>query len=320
MKKPRILITLGDFNGIGPEVTLKALQDNALTEQFVPVIVGAKRILTFYRNQLNLSVDMGKWEIVDCLEGESVPIKPGRISPEAGRASGKFLEKAVEWAKAGKGDAIVTAPIAKEALWMAGYSQFPGQTEFFAARFGVKRFAMVLIARRFRVAFVTTHHPIRQVADRITPRKIEDTILAVTGDLKKYFGIAPPRVAVSALNPHGGEHGRLGDEEETIIRPTLEVLRKKGVAVWGPFPADTLFANVDAKEFDAYVAMYHDQGMVAIKMYGFGSAVNFTAGLPVPRTSPDHGTAFDIAGRGIARAESMKEALRLAVQLAAQKS
>ena len=314
--KPEILITLGDFNGVGPEVTLKALSDPALRAQFKPILVGSRYVLDFYENLLNLRLDKGSYELVECLSEKPLPIVPGEISLEAGQASGKFLKKAVQLAKQGYGQAIVTAPVSKETLWMAGYEKFPGQTEFFAEEFGTKRFAMVLIAKKFRVGFVTTHHPIKDVAAKVSFEKIVDTSLAIAGDLKKYFGIKFPKLAVSALNPHGGEHGRLGHEEEKIIRPAIQYLKSQGNDVTGPFPADTLFTNVDAKAFDAYIAMYHDQGMVAIKMYGFGSAVNFTAGLPVPRTSPDHGTAFDIAGRGLANEKSMKEAIQLAVQLA----
>ncbi len=319
MKKPRILITLGDFNGIGPEVTLKALQDEVWREKYTPVLVGARQILDFYEARLGLRVEGSDWELVDALSKRELPIEPGKATQLTGWASGEMLKKAVELAKAGKGQAIVTAPVSKFAMWLAGYRKFPGQTEFLAEQFGVSEFAMVLIAKKFRVGFVTTHHSIRTVAEKVTFEKIVAVVHAISGDLKKYFGISSPKIAVAALNPHGGEQGELGDEEEKIIRPALRFLQEENVRVFGPFPADTLFTNVDAKDFDAYVAMYHDQGMVAVKMYGFGSAVNFTAGLPVPRTSPDHGTAYDIAGRGLARAESMKEAIRLAVQLASQK-
>ncbi len=319
MKKPRILITLGDYNGIGPEVTLKALGDTTLREKMTPVLIGSEQILDFYEKHLGLRMAGGDWELVDALGGTELPISPGVKAERAGWASGEMLKTAVALAKTGKGQAIVTAPVSKYALWLAGYQEFPGQTEFLAEQFGVSQFAMVLIAKKFRVGFVTTHHPIRTVAQKVTFEKIVGVVRAISGDLKKYFGISSPKIAVAALNPHGGEQGKLGDEEEKIIRPAVAFLQKENRRVLGPFPADTLFANADAKDFDAYVAMYHDQGMVAVKMYGFGSAVNFTAGLPVPRTSPDHGTAFDIAGRGVARAESMKEAIRLAVQLASQK-
>ncbi len=317
--KPRILITLGDFNGIGPEVTLKALLDETLLKEATPVLIGSSQIVKYYEKRLGLRISGTKVEIVECVQDEKLPIEPGKIVKKAGEMSARFLQCAVDCVKKNEGDAIVTAPISKEAFWLAGYRQFPGQTEFFATGFGAKRFAMVLISGKFRVCFATTHYPIREVASRLTTQKIIDTSLAVVQALQQFFGIKNPKIAISALNPHGGEHGKLGDEEGRIILPAIRQLSDQGIRAKGPFPADTLFTRIDEKDFDAYLAQYHDQGMIPIKMYGFGSAVNFTAGLPVPRTSPDHGTAFDIAGKGVASEKSMKEAIRLAVQLASKK-
>ena len=318
--KPRILITLGDFNGIGPEVTLKALSDETIVKEALPVLIGSEQIVDFYEKLLGLRISRSKVELVECVPDENLTIEMGKISKKAGEMSARFLQCAIDRVKKNGGDAIVTAPISKEALWMAGYRQFPGQTEFFATGFGARRFAMVLISGNFRVSFATTHYPIREVVSQLTEEKIVDTAMAVVHALQEFFGIKNPKIAVSALNPHGGEHGKLGDEEERIIRPAIKRLATMGVSAEGPFPADTLFTRIDEKGFDAYLAQYHDQGMIPIKMYGFGSAVNFTAGLPVPRTSPDHGTAFDIAGKGVANEQSMKEAIQLAVQLASNKS
>ncbi|GBD94122.1 4-hydroxythreonine-4-phosphate dehydrogenase 2 [bacterium BMS3Abin05] len=317
--KRKILITMGDFNGVGPEVTLKALQDKTLFGTLTPVLLGSRPILDFYAKRLKLENLLPKFEVIECAGEKELRIQPGQISEQAGKMSALFLKKAIELANRCESCAIVTAPISKEALWMAGYRQYPGQTEFLAQGFGVGRFAMVLLSGRFRVGFVTTHQPIREVASKISIDIIIDKVFAVVNDLKKYFGAAHPKLAMAALNPHAGEHGRLGTEEEKIIRPAVKQLIHKGIDIHGPFPADTLFTGIDQKNFDAYMVQYHDQGMIPIKMYGFGSAVNFTSGLPVPRTSPDHGTAFDIAGKGLANAQSMKEAIRLAVQLASKK-
>ncbi|NOY78984.1 MAG: 4-hydroxythreonine-4-phosphate dehydrogenase PdxA [Calditrichaeota bacterium] len=317
--KPKILITLGDFNGIGPEVTLKALSDETLLKAASPVLIGSQQIVDYYTELLGLQRYGSDVEVIECVPDEKLPIDPGKISKKAGEMSARFLQCAIDRVKNNKGDAIVTAPISKEALWLAGYRRFPGQTEFFAAGFGVRRFAMVLIAGTFRVSFTTTHYPIRDVASQLTEEKIIETTRAVVHALQRFFGIPDPKIAVSALNPHGGEHGKLGDEEERIIRPAINKLIALGVQAEGPFPADTLFTRIDKKDFDAYLVHYHDQGMIPVKMVGFGRAVNFTAGLPVPRTSPDHGTAFDIAGKGKAHEQSMKEAIQLAVQLASHK-
>lgn len=317
--KPRILITMGDFNGIGPEVALKALSDETFLEEASPVLIGSNQIVEYYEKLFGLRISRTKVGVIECAPDEKLPIEPGKIAEKAGEMSARFLQCAIDYVKKGEGDAIVTAPISKEVFWMAGYRQFPGQTEFFATGFGAKRFAMMLISGKFRVCFATTHYPIREVASQLTKQKIVDTATAVVQALQKFFGIKNPKIAISALNPHGGEHGKLGDEEDRIILPAIKQIADKGVRVEGPFPADTLFTRIDEKDFDAYLAQYHDQGMIPIKMYGFGSAVNFTAGLPVPRTSPDHGTAFDIAGKGVASEKSMKEALQLAVQLASKK-
>jgi len=317
--KPRILITMGDFNGIGPEVALKALSDETFLEEASPVLVGSNQIVEYYEKLFGLRISRTGVGIIECAPDEKLPIEPGKIAEKAGEMSARFLQCAIDYVKKDAGDAIVTAPISKEAFWMAGYRQFPGQTEFFATGFGAKRFAMMLISGKFRVCFATTHYPIREVASQLTKQKIIDTAMVVVQALQTFFGVKNPKIAISALNPHGGEHGKLGDEEDRIILPAIRQISDKGVRVEGPFPADTLFTRIDEKDFDAYLAQYHDQGMIPIKMYGFGSAVNFTAGLPVPRTSPDHGTAFDIAGKGVASEKSMKEALQLAVQLASKK-
>jgi len=310
---------MGDFNGIGPEVALKALSDETFLEEASPVLVGSNQIVEYYEKLFGLRISRTRVGIIECAPDEKLPIEPGKIAEKAGEMSARFLQCAIDYVKKDAGDAIVTAPISKEAFWMAGYRQFPGQTEFFATGFGAKRFAMMLISGKFRVCFATTHYPIREVASQLTKQKIVDSATAVVQALQTFFGVKNPKIAISALNPHGGEHGKLGDEEDRIILPAIGQMSDKGVRVEGPFPADTLFTRIDEKDFDAYLAQYHDQGMIPIKMYGFGSAVNFTAGLPVPRTSPDHGTAFDIAGKGVASEKSMKEALQLAVQLASKK-
>jgi len=319
-----IALTLGDVNGIGPEVVLKALADQQLWADACPLVVGSSSALKFYMAKLGSSLTFISWQegqplpsgetvaLWEVVEGPSV--EPGRLSKEAAEASWRFLEKGVELVQKGVAQALVTAPVSKEALWQAGFP-YPGQTEFLAKQAGIRDFAMMLVVGSFRVGLVTIHHPLWQVPSLLSEELIRSKVEVIARDLRERFGIAEPRMAVCALNPHAGEGGQLGMEEREIIQPALEALRQSGLKVEGPFPADTLFANPATQTYDAYVAMYHDQGMIPAKMRDFQRGVNYTAGLPFVRTSPDHGTAFNIAGQGIANPQSMKEAIRLAVEL-----
>ena len=274
--RPRLAVAVGDPRGIGPEVVRKAL-----------------------RQPLDAEVRIvGGWE-------DGVP-----SDLEAGRAAGQGIEAAARLAIAGEVDAIVTGPVHKLALHTAGY-RYPGVTEFLAHLAGDKPVAMMLATGRLRVVLVTTHLSLRDAIASLTTERVVQAGRIVTEALQHWWGIAEPRLAVCALNPHAGEGGLFGDEDERILAPAAAALRAAG-----PLPADTVFVKALRGEYDAVLAPYHDVGMTAVKVSGFGTGVNVTLGLPFIRTSPDHGTAFDIAGKGIADAGSMRAALELAVQLA----
>jgi 4-hydroxythreonine-4-phosphate dehydrogenase len=251
-------------------------------------------------------------------EQRDAEIQVGRLSAKAGKIAGAALTQAIQLARQKKAHAIVTAPVSKQALDLAGY-HYPGQTEMLAEGFGVSDFAMMLVAGEFRVAVATTHLPLRQVPAALSQELILSRLRVLQHDLQTRFRIASPCLAVTGLNPHAGEGGLLGEEEQTIIAPAIQQARNEGIAAEGPFSADALFGQVKKKKYDAYLAMYHDQGLIPLKMFGFGRAVNYTAGLPIVRTSPDHGTAFDIAGKGFADPASMVEALRLVTTLLTSK-
>jgi len=278
--RPRLAVVVGDARGIGPEVVRKAL-----------------------RQPLNADVQIvGSWDD----DGE-------RSELEAGRAAAQSIEAAARQALAGQVDAIVTGPVHKQALHTAGY-QYPGVTEFLAHLAGDVPVAMMLATGRLRVVLVTTHLPLRDVVATISTERIVQAGRITTDALQRWWGIAEPRLAVCALNPHAGEGGLFGDEDERVLHPAATAL---GAA--GPLSADTVFVKALRGEFDAVLAPYHDVGMTAVKVSGFGTGVNVTLGLPFIRTAPDHGTAFDIAGKGVADAGSMRAALELAVQLAEAK-
>lgn len=322
-----LAFTIGDINGIGPEVLLKAVTDAAFSGRYRAVIFGPTPVLQHYLERLNLRATLRPWSeaspeaeveetlwVVDPQEFQGETFNPGVLGADAGRVAGWALEAATEMALRGEADAVITAPISKLALKASGL-ELPGQTELFERLTGTEEVLMVLLSGTFRVGLVTTHCPLSEVAFRISRAKIARKLKIFDGDLRQRFGLAEPRIAVAALNPHAGEGGMFGREEEEIIMPGLRAARQEGVQAEGPFPADTLFARVDGDTYDGYLAMYHDQGLIPLKMKAFGRAVNYTAGLPIIRTSPDHGTAFDIAGQGVADAHSMMEAIKLAVEL-----
>ncbi len=311
----RVGITIGNPNGIGPEITARALSNPAISTVAEFVVFASEKLFV---DALPRSQSWSPVSGASFLETE-VPqgfhVEPGKESSESGRISAASLGKAVREAIAGRVHAIVTAPLSKRALAMAGY-RFPGQTEFIAGYFEKPSPVMILIADDFRVALATTHCALSEVSRRLTSAMIIDKLSVISADLNRRFNISRARIAVCALNPHAGEGGLFGDEETRILMPALEQARALGLDVSGPFPADTIFSRISQNRYDAYFAMYHDQGLIPLKMQGFGRAVNYTAGLPIIRTSPDHGTAFDIAGQGRASAGSMEEAIKLAVRLA----
>jgi len=303
---PTIAITVGDPNGIGPEVIGKALSKKEIQQICHPVVIGP----------LSLFKQLAKKGQVSSPEfNEEIKLRPGEVNKSGGMIAGKALEMALELALTGEARAVVTAPISKESLNLAGYS-YPGHTEFFAEKTRVEDVVMILMSDGFRVGLVTTHCALSEVAQLLTSKKIVRKLQIANQDLQRRFKITNPRIAVAALNPHAGENGMFGHQEREIITPAITAARKLGMDVSGPFPADTLFARVDKQKFDLYLAMYHDQGLIPLKMKAFGKGVNYTAGLPFIRTSPDHGTAFDIAGKGMADSSSMEEAIKLAVELA----
>ncbi len=326
--RPLLAITLGDPAGVGPEVTLKAMAEREVYDWCRPLVVGDTRILRRDNDALGLtglhlrsitSVEDARFEpgtidVIDLGNADPRDCPWGEITSVAGRAAVEYVLHGADLALAGRVDAIVTAPLNKEAMQRAGY-HWAGHTELLAEHTGSGKITMMLTSRELRVLHVSTHVSLREAIDRVThPRVVEVIHLAQQG--LQSLGIERPRIAVAGLNPHAGENGLFGQEEIEIIMPAIEQARSEGVTVVGPLPPDTIFWRARKGEFDGVIAMYHDQGHIPMKLLGFDQGVNVSIGLPIIRTSVDHGTAFDIAGRGIARHESMVEALRVAAQMA----
>lgn len=319
----KIGITQGDTNGIGWEVILHTLADARLTELFTPVVYGSQQVAKFYSSTLDKEegtvqfnvvssaeeARRGKVNLVEC--GDAKP-QPGVASKEAGKAAVEALQKAVADLKSGDIDALVTAPIDKEMAQNEEFN-FTGHTEFMAANLEGEPM-MIMCSERLRVGLVTIHIPVSEVSQSITKEKIISSLTTLRATLKQDFGIVEPRIAVLSLNPHAGEGGMLGTEEQEIIKPAIEEAFNDGVLAFGPFPADGLFATGGYAKYDAVLAMYHDQGLTPFKTLS-PDGVNFTAGLNAVRTSPDHGTAYDIAGKGIADPQSMRNAIYAAIDI-----
>ncbi len=312
--RPRLAVTLGDPRGIGPEVVARALAsplDADIT------VIGADEQVGDVPAVRKVGVGVWGWGTGDEGRVTADSTRPSSPVPRpalAGHLAGRSVEQAVRLVLAGDADAIVTGPVHKHALHLAGF-RYPGLTEFLAHLAGDVDVAMMLAAGSLRVVLVTTHLPLREVPDQVTTERVVRVGRITQAALSHWWGISRPRLAVCALNPHAGEAGLFGNEDDTVLRPAAETL---GAA--GPLPADTVFVRALRGEFDAVLAPYHDVGMTAIKVAGFGKGVNVTLGLPFPRTAPDHGTAFDIAGKGVADAGSMRAALELAVTLAKRRS
>jgi 4-hydroxythreonine-4-phosphate dehydrogenase len=338
--RPRLAITLGDPAGIGPEVVLKALSDSQFRE-FDISVVGTRSLLVDTYTKLKSIDGIGKLvepselKILDVEIGAATiaNIIPGEGNAASGRASFAFLEQAIARATTGEFDAIVTAPIAKSAWKAAGYN-YPGQTELLQEKSGAKRVGMLFVARSphtgwiLRTLLATTHIPLCQVSKVLTPELMTQKLDLLVECLKKDFGIENPRIAVSGLNPHSGEQGQLGTEERDWLIPWLEEQNRGNLQLDGPIPPDTMWVkpglawyknSQTSNPADAYLALYHDQGLIPVKLMAFDRAVNTSIGLPFVRTSPDHGTAFDIALKGIADATSMKAAIELAQSLSIQR-
>jgi 4-hydroxythreonine-4-phosphate dehydrogenase len=292
MRLPRVAITSGDPAGIGPEIGARAAADARVREVCEPIVYGAAASSPLFR--------------------------PGSLSAEAGRAAYDSIVSAVEDAKRGAVDAVATAPINKEAFRLAGLP-WSGHTELLAHLTGAREVAMMFHSEALRVVLATIHIPLAEVPRALTAESVESTIALTARELPR-FGIPGPRIGVAGLNPHAGEHGLFGHEEETVIAPAIAACRARGIDVSGPVPGDTVFVRARRGEFDVVVACYHDQGLIPVKLVAFGQAVNVTLGLPIIRTSVDHGTAFDIAGKGTADPGSMIAAVLLAARLARAKS
>ncbi len=327
--RPRLAITLGDPNGIGPEVVLKCLLDDALRRAIDPLVMGSAAVLHAHAEALGLDVPLAEVDAPDAprptdaiavldVTDDAPPVAFGATTAEGGRLAMEAVTAATDACLAGHADAMVTAPLSKEAIQQAGYF-FPGHTEFLAERTGAPAPLMMMVAGPLRVGLVTAHVPLARVPDGITPDAIQTKLRLMRDSLQRDFGIDAPSIAVLGLNPHAGDGGVIGEEEQTIIGPALESARANGLNVAGPFPADGYFAT-ERDRFDAVLAMYHDQGLVPFKALAFEDGVNFTAGLPIVRTSPDHGTAYNIAGTGVASPGSMRSAIELAVSVVRQRT
>lgn len=322
---PVVGISIGDVNGIGPEVTIKALSDKRMLGMMTPVVYASAKVLSYYRKQCDLerfnfmtikgteAIAYGKVNVVNCWE-EPVPLAPGNVTPEGGNAAWLSLKKATEQLKIGALDALVTAPINKHNIQNEEFT-YAGHTEFLAKTFEVEDNLMLLVHEALRVGVVTGHIPLQQVSEKLTRKKVRSKIRLMEQSLRQDFGIVKPKIAVMGLNPHAGEDGLLGAEEQDIIRPVISDLKQKGILVFGPYPSDGFFGAFLHQKFDGVMAMYHDQGLIPFKTLAFEAGVNFTAGLSVVRTSPDHGTAYDIAGKNQASATSMREAIYLACDI-----
>lgn len=315
---------MGDYNGIGPEIILKALAQMDLS-RVAPLILGHIQVFEFYAERLDLSLEAfhritsvnnmeaGKINLLECVD-EKPAIKPGKITDQAGRAAMQAIETGIELCLRGETQALVTAPISKEAVNRAGYN-IPGHTEFLAEKSGVEDFMMLLVYKSLRVGLVTTHIPVRDIPRFITKENILSSLKTMNRVLKNDFDMARPHIAVLGLNPHAGDGGVIGTEETEQIAPAVEQAQKDEIEASGPFPADGFFGNKKYEQFDGVLAMYHDQGLAPFKTISFGGGVNVTGGLPFIRTSPDHGTAFDIAGKGKGDISSFLAAYKLAVKL-----
>ena len=325
--KAVIGISIGDVNGVGPEIILKAIEKIDM-EASSPLIIAPKEVLDFYAKELKLAVHLNRCEFIDQIDPEYVnlldmpadnlEITPGIQTQQSGKIAMQSIELGIELATVEVTQALVTAPISKEAVNLAGY-KIPGHTEFLAEKTNTEEVLMMLVNEGLRVALVTTHIPISEVSNSISEELILRKLGILNHSLKHDFGIKSPKIAVFGLNPHAGDGGIIGTEETDLISPTLKKAQKSGIDARGPFPADGFFGQRMDKEFDAILAMYHDQGLASFKLLSFGKGVNFTGGLPIIRTSPDHGTAFNIAGQGVANPSSFIQAYELAVQLAKKK-
>ncbi len=321
-----IAITVGDYNGIGPEVALKAAASRTIRANSTPLLIGPFKAFEYYANKFSLrrkvmtvssladAVGRSEITILDTCPDFSEKIRPGKMTAESGMWAGKSIEKATQLCVDGQAVAMVTAPVSKEALRLAGHT-YPGQTEMVTNLSKSSGSIMVMVSNFGRIALATIHLPISEVPKAITKESLVAKLTTFNDSIKKDFGVKTPRIAVLGLNPHAGENGLIGKEENNVIKPAIMDATSKKINAVGPFPADAFFGTYREGLFDGIFAMYHDQGLIPLKMRSFSSGVNFTAGIKIIRTSPDHGTAFDIAGKGIANPTSTIEAIKLALEI-----
>ncbi|MDR3183779.1 MAG: 4-hydroxythreonine-4-phosphate dehydrogenase PdxA [Prevotellaceae bacterium] len=325
-QKVRVGITHGDINGIGYEVILKTLSDSRINEFCIPVIYGSSRTASYYRklipscenfslNSINNASEINakRVNIINCVS-DDLRVEPGKPTEEAAQAALRALEMAVSDLKAGKIDVMLTAPFNKNTMQSDKF-KFPGHTEYLSSAFDAKNHLMMLIGDALRIGVVTGHVPLAEVPERLSKAHILEKLELLNRTLITDFMIRRPRIAVLGLNPHAGDNGLLGKEEEAIISPAIAEANKKNVLTFGPYPADGFFGAVSYRRFDAILAMYHDQGLVPFKALSFDSGVNYTAGLPFVRTSPAHGVGYDIAGTGKASPDSFRTALFMACDI-----
>lgn len=324
-RKPIIGITHGDINGIGYEIIIKALADTRIFESFTPVVYGSSKAASYHRKMINIgeqnfnlikradTANPKRANIINIVDQE-VKIDMGISTPQAGELALLALEQSTDDLKKGYIDALVTAPINKKNIQSDTFN-FPGHTEYLANKFDVKDYLMLMVSQNLRIGVATGHIALKQVFNAITSDLIAHKIRIMHRSLVQDFGLTNPRIAVLGLNPHASDNGLIGSEEKTVIQPAIEKVFSEGIMAFGPYPADGLFGSSGFTKFDGILAMYHDQGMLPFKTLAFDSGVNFTAGLPYVRTSPAHGTAFEIAGKDMASAESFRAALYLACDI-----
>jgi len=329
IEKPVIGITTGDLNGIGLELIIKIFSDNRMLELCTPVVFASNKVINYYRrivadHQFNFTStkDLSKLNpkqvnIFNCWE-EEVPLQPGSLTDAGGKYAVRSLMVAAQCLKDKQLDAIVTAPIHKGNTHLPDFP-YTGHTPFFKEKFGVKDALMLLYGGNLKVALVTEHVPVSKIASLITKETLQSKLNILRECLVRDFGIDKPKIAILGLNPHAGDEGQIGNEEQTIIKPLIDTMLQNGHLVFGPYGADAFFARHSYGQFDAVLAMYHDQGLIPLKTLANGDGVNYTAGLPIVRTSPDHGTAFDIAGKNIADPSSFLEAVYQAIEILKQR-
>ena len=324
MNRIKVGITHGDINGVSYEVIIKALSDNRLFNNITPIIYGSPKVLAYYRKAINSPIQTNTIHsasdakptavsIINC-NSEDIRVEIGESTKDAGLAAYQALEKASQDLKDRKIDVLVTAPINKNNIQSAGF-KFPGHTEYLADEFGNDEHLMILLNKDIKIGVVTGHIPISKVAETITKELILTKLNVLNDSLKNDFLIRKPKIAILSLNPHCGDKGVIGNEEIDIIIPAIEEANENQILAFGPYPTDGFFGSFEFRKFDAVLAMYHDQGLAPFKVIAFEDGVNYTAGLPIVRTSPSHGTAYEISGKDLASEQSFRNALYLAVDI-----